>query len=76
MERLDPAKTPYRFMDMPLYRENHRVVLEVIDRKAKVRVRKLANCTECHHRADEGSFANSELFIPGLTPSRKPVAGR
>ena len=76
MERLDPAKTPYRFMDMPLYRENHRVVLEVIDRKAKIKVRRLSNCGACHQRADEGSFGNSELFIPGLTPSRRTASER
>jgi hypothetical protein len=71
MERIDPKRTPYRFMDVPLYRENHRVVLEVIHRKPRIRVRRLTNCNACHQMADEGSFGNDELLIPGLTPSTR-----
>jgi hypothetical protein len=31
-------------------------------------VRSLTNCNACHQFAGDGSFANSELFVPGLTP--------
>jgi hypothetical protein len=71
MERLDPKATPYRLMDVPLYREMHRIVLEVIGIKSKVKVRTLTNCNACHQYAPEGSFGNRELFIPGLTPLRR-----
>jgi hypothetical protein len=70
MERLDPKATPYRLMDVPLYREMHRIMLEVIGMKAKVKVRTLTNCNACHQYAPEGSFGNRELFVPGLTRSR------
>lgn len=68
MERVDPARTPYRLMDLPLYREMHRIMLEVISIKPKVKVRTLTNCNACHQWAPEGSFGTAELFVPGLTP--------
>jgi len=68
MLKVKADATPYRFMDVPLYREMHRIILEVISVKTKVKVRTLTNCNACHQFAVEGSFANSELVIPGLTP--------
>ena len=68
MAKIDAGATPYRFMDVPLYREMHRIIREVISIKSKVKVRTLTNCNGCHQLAGEGSFATSELFIPGLTP--------
>lgn len=67
MERIRPADTPYRFSHVPLLREMHTVIWEVINTKNKVKVRSLANCGACHQRAAEGSFGNDELYIPGLT---------
>ena len=68
MAKVKADATPYRFMDVPLYREMHRIILEVISIKTKVKVRTLTNCNACHQFAADGSFANSEMFIPGLTP--------
>ena len=68
MAKIDAGATPYRLMDVPLYREMHRIIREVISIKSKVKVRTLTNCNGCHQFAAEGSFATSELFIPGLTP--------
>jgi hypothetical protein len=48
----------------------HRIVLEVIDLKPKIKVRTLTNCNACHQRAAEGSFWIDELVVPGLTPTR------
>ena len=67
MERLAPSQTPSRLTGVPLFREMHTVINEVINTKAKVKVRTLTNCNACHRRADEGSFGNGELYIPGLT---------
>jgi hypothetical protein len=67
MERIDPSSTPYRFRDIFWFRTMHRIVLEVIGTKPRVKVRKLTNCGDCHQYADEGSFGLSELAIPGLT---------
>ena len=68
MAKIDAGSTPYRFIEVPLYREMHRIIREVISIKNKVKIRTLTNCNGCHQFAAEGSFANSELFIPGLTP--------
>jgi hypothetical protein len=70
MERLDAKRTPYRLREVPLFMEMHRVIIEVIDKKPKVKVRKLTNCNGCHQGADEGSFGYEELVIPGLTVMR------
>ena len=75
MERVAPDHTPYRFREVPLFREMHVIILDVIDRKPKIRVRKLTNCIGCHQMADQGSFGNDELLIPGLTPTRKRPPG-
>jgi len=66
MERIDPARTPYRFWDVPLFREMHRMVAEVIDRKPRIKVRNLTNCNGCHRGAESGSFGYEELVVPGL----------
>ncbi|HET7730524.1 MAG TPA: hypothetical protein VFK48_10865 [Usitatibacter sp.] len=71
MQRIDPKRTPYRLNDVPLFREMHRVMKEVIDRKQKVKVRTLTNCNACHQAADSGSFGYDELYVPGLSVSRK-----
>lgn len=67
MERIPPSQTPYRLSGIALFREMHTVIHEVINTKNKVKVRSVTNCNACHRRADEGSFGNSELYIPGLT---------
>jgi hypothetical protein len=67
MERVDASLTPYRLGNMPRFREYHTVIHEVIATKPKVKVRTLTNCNACHQKADEGSFGNAELYIPGLT---------
>lgn len=77
MERIDPAKTPYRFWDVPLFREMHRIIAEVIDKKPRIKVRTFTNCNGCHQSAETGSFGYEELVVPGLTVMRtKPSAIR
>ena len=68
MSRVKDDMTPYRLQDVPLFREMHRIILEVISIKSKVKVRTLTNCNACHQFAAEGSYATSELVVPGLTP--------
>ena len=43
MAKVDAGATPYRLMDVPLYREMHRIIREVISIKSKVKVRTLTN---------------------------------
>ena len=71
MEKTKETSTPYRLLDLRTMREMHRIILEVIDRRAKIKVRTLTNCQGCHTYADEGSFGYNELLIPGLSVQRK-----
>ena len=67
MERIKPNTTPRRLWEVPLFKEMHTVMMEVISTKPKVKVKSVTNCNACHQKAAEGSFANGELYIPGLT---------
>ena len=67
MERVPASQTPYRLSGVRLFKEMHTVINETINTKNKVKVRSITNCNACHRRADEGSFGNDELYIPGLT---------
>jgi hypothetical protein len=67
MERIPASFTPRRLATVPLFKEMHTVIHEVISTKTKVKVRTVTNCNACHQKADEGSFGLAELYIPGLT---------
>ena len=67
MEKVSESRTPYRFSDVPLFRQMHTVIWEVINTKPKVKVKTLANCNACHTKAAEGSYGLDELYVPGLT---------
>jgi cytochrome c553 len=67
MEGVKASQTPYRLTGVRLFKEMHTVIHEVIATKNKVKVRSITNCNACHRKADEGSFGNDELYIPGLT---------
>jgi len=67
MEGVKATQTPYRLTGVRIFKEMHTVIHEVINTKNKVKVRSITNCNACHRRADEGSFGNDELYIPGLT---------
>ena len=67
MERIPASQTPYRLSGVRLFREMHTVIHETLKTNNKVKVRTITNCNACHRRAEEGSFGNGELYIPGLT---------
>ncbi len=67
MERIKADKIPYRLMEVPLFRTRHTVMLEMIDMQQRIKVRKLTNCNGCHQGAEEGSFGESELVVPGMS---------
>lgn len=73
MERMDPAKTPYRFREVYLFREMHGIIVNVIEVKPQIKVRSLTNCNACHLGAERGSFGLPELFIPGLTKNQRDI---
>ncbi len=67
LEKLPDNYTPPRIMLMPYLAYNHAVIREAISKNGKVEVKRLANCSQCHTKAEAGSFSIDELFIPGLT---------
>ena len=71
MERIEKNQTPYRLRDVRLYREMHFIVTRVMGTDPRVKVKTLSDCSACHQLAAEGSFGNSELVVPGLTPTTR-----
>lgn len=75
MARLDPKVTPARITALPRVYRDHVIVREVIKISTAIEARKLTNCDSCHRKAGEGSFANRDLIVPGLTKVVKPNGG-
>ena len=71
LEKLTDGVTPHRIMLIPFVAYRHAVVREAIAKNGKVQVKRLANCSDCHTKAAGGSFALTEMFIPGLTPGTR-----
>ena len=70
LEKIPESYTPSRIMMMPYLAYVHTAVREGIAKNGNIQVKRFANCNQCHTEAESGSFAYSELFIPGLT--RRP----
>jgi len=75
LERLDPDETPGRITALPRVFRDHVIVREVIKISGAVKARTLTNCDACHRKAGQGSFANKDLIVPGLTKVVKPGGG-
>jgi hypothetical protein len=71
LEKLPEGATPHRIMLMPFITYRHAVVREAIAKNGKIQIKRLSSCDQCHTNAAGGSFALSELFIPGLTPGAR-----
>lgn len=65
-------KTPVRITSLPLMRQRH-VVIRKLQRDSRVDV-KLTNCDGCHEKAATGSFAYSQIVVPGVTRIVRPGA--
>lgn len=65
LRSLSATDTPLRITETPYMRRKHD---EVPDRyiAANDKVRSLSNCSACHRRAENGSFAEREIDIPGV----------
>ncbi len=70
LEKIPESYTPTRIMMMPYLAYVHTAVREGMAKNGNIQVKRFANCTQCHTEAESGSFAYTELFIPGLT--RRP----
>jgi len=55
---------PLRISELPYFRHEHRRLPKrlVADNP---KVRSLSNCNACHRRAEQGSFNEHEIYIPG-----------
>jgi hypothetical protein len=71
MERVGPEQTPYRLNEVRLFREMHFIINRVMASYPRVKVKTLSDCSVCHQYAAEGSFGNSELAVPGLSPTTR-----
>ena len=60
-----PGETPLRITGLPYFKHEHR---EIPQRyiKDNPQVHSLSNCNACHTRAEQGSFREREISIPGL----------
>jgi len=72
LERLDPEKTPVRITEVPRIFKLHVVMRAVLKINTTVKTRSLTNCDGCHQKAGEGSFAQRDLVVPGLTKVIRP----
>jgi hypothetical protein len=64
LQSLRGGEAPERIVDLPHIRHEH----EEIPRRLiaeNPQVKSLSNCASCHPRAQEGSFRESEVDIPG-----------
>lgn len=59
------GETPLRITELPYFKREHR---EIPQRyiKDNAQVGSLSNCAACHTKADQGSFREREISIPGL----------
>jgi mono/diheme cytochrome c family protein len=61
---LSPGQTPVRITQVPYITDKHREIpVRLITGNPKVK--SLAQCQACHTRAEEGSFSEREISIPG-----------
>jgi hypothetical protein len=72
LERLDAEKTPVRVSEMPRIFKLHVVMRALLKINTSVKTRNLTNCDGCHQKAAEGSFAQRDLVVPGLTKVIRP----
>lgn len=64
MRSIDADNPPLRITELPYFTHEHD---EIPGRliKANDKVRSLSNCNACHRRAEQGSFREREINIPG-----------
>jgi cytochrome c553 len=70
LSRLDDDATPRRITALPLMRLRH-VVIRKLQSEGRVDA-KLTNCDSCHEKAATGSFAYSQIVVPGVTKVVRP----
>jgi hypothetical protein len=68
---LEDASTPTRITFLPLFRQRHVVVRQLMGGH-NVSVKGFTNCDACHENASSGSFAYDHIVVPGVTKVIKP----
>jgi cytochrome b len=64
---LPAGETPLRITDTPYWRKKHRDISEAVWRNPKVASK--ANCTACHLDAEQGTFEDGAMRLPGKAGS-------
>ena len=64
MRSLGAAEIPLRITDTRYFRHEHDELPAAVV-KANPQVSSFSNCNACHKRAEEGSFSEREIHIPG-----------
>jgi len=70
--RLGNDVTPLRITNLPVMRQRHYIVSNLLHVNPKAGVKKLTNCNDCHEKAAAGSFAYREIVVPGISKVVKP----
>ncbi|MCU7939619.1 MAG: diheme cytochrome c [gamma proteobacterium symbiont of Bathyaustriella thionipta] len=65
MRSLHPHQTPKRVSETPYFiKEHHELSRKMVQNNPKVGL--ISKCQACHTRAEEGSFSEREILIPGF----------
>ena len=64
MRSIPSSETPLRVSKIPYFVKEHREVGNKI--KGSTKVKSISNCEACHQKAADGSYAESEINIPGI----------
>ena len=64
MRSLSADNVPIRISETPYFRHEHdEIPLRIVS--GNVKIQSFSNCNACHLRAEEGSFNEHEILIPG-----------
>ncbi len=70
--RLRDDVTPLRATELPVMRQRHYIVLNVLSLNPSAKLKKITNCNDCHEKAETGSFAYGEIVVPGVSKVVRP----
>lgn len=62
LRSIDPANPPQRIIDIPYWKEKHKLIDEATYRHGTIKSR--INCVACHKWSEYGSFEDSDIRIP------------
>jgi cytochrome c2 len=64
LHSIPKAETPLRISKVPYFVKEHREVANKV--KGNDKVKSLSQCEVCHQKANDGSYAEGEINVPGI----------